>query len=50
MHDIRFIRENPQAFDAGLALRGLAPLSDSILADDAAARFAAQAARVAGRA
>jgi seryl-tRNA synthetase len=38
MHDIRFIRENPQAFDAGLALRGLAPLADSILADDAAAR------------
>jgi seryl-tRNA synthetase len=38
MHDIRFIRENPQAFDAGLALRGLAPLADSILADDASAR------------
>ncbi|WP_068081047.1 serine--tRNA ligase [Novosphingobium rosa] len=38
MHDIRFIRENPQAFDAGLALRGLAPLADSILAADAQSR------------
>jgi len=38
MHDIRFIRENPQAFDAGLALRGLAPLADSILAADASSR------------
>jgi seryl-tRNA synthetase len=25
MHDIRLIRENPEAFDAGLAKRGLAP-------------------------
>ncbi|MEZ5654397.1 MAG: serine--tRNA ligase [Sphingobium sp.] len=31
MHDIRFIRENPQAFDAGLAKRGLAPMSADIL-------------------
>jgi len=31
MHDIRFIRENPQAFDAGLARRGLEPLSAQIL-------------------
>ena len=34
MHDIRFIRENPAAFDAGLARRGLAPLSTEILALD----------------
>jgi len=38
MHDIRFIREHPQAFDAGLAARGLGALADSILADDAQAR------------
>ncbi|MEQ8309801.1 MAG: serine--tRNA ligase [Sphingopyxis sp.] len=38
MHDIRLIRDNPQAFDAGLARRGLAPLSDDILAADAALR------------
>jgi seryl-tRNA synthetase len=38
MHDIRLIRENPQAFDAGLARRGLAPLSEQILAADAAVR------------
>lgn len=31
MHDIRAIRENPQAFDAGLARRGLEPLSPAIL-------------------
>lgn len=35
MHDIRFIRENPAAFDAGLARRGLEPLADALLADDA---------------
>lgn len=38
MHDIRQIRENPQAFDAGLARRGLAPLSEKILAADASVR------------
>jgi seryl-tRNA synthetase len=38
MHDIRLIRENPQAFDAGLARRGLAPLSAEILAMDASLR------------
>ncbi|WP_188237288.1 serine--tRNA ligase [Sphingopyxis sp. LK2115] len=38
MHDIRFIRDNPHAFDAGLARRGLAPLSAEILAADAALR------------
>jgi seryl-tRNA synthetase len=34
MHDIRSIRENPQAFDAGLAKRGLAPLAAELLALD----------------
>ncbi len=31
MHDIKFIRSNPEAFDAGLIRRGLAPLSAEIL-------------------
>ena len=34
MHDIRAIRENPAAFDAGLARRGKAPMSPAILALD----------------
>ena len=34
MHDIRAIRENPAAFDAGLARRGLAAMSPEILALD----------------
>jgi seryl-tRNA synthetase len=34
MHDIRFIRENPHAFDQGLARRGLSALSKDILALD----------------
>jgi seryl-tRNA synthetase len=34
MHDIKAIRENPAAFDAGLARRGLEPLSPSLLAID----------------
>ncbi len=34
MHDIRAIRENPAAFDAALARRGLAALSPQILALD----------------
>ena len=38
MHDIRFIRENPGAFDAGLGRRGLAPLSADILALDERSR------------
>jgi seryl-tRNA synthetase len=38
MHDIRLIREDPQAFDAGLARRGLEPLSAQILAADASVR------------
>jgi seryl-tRNA synthetase len=34
MHDIRAIRENPEAFDAGLAKRGLEPQSAALLALD----------------
>jgi seryl-tRNA synthetase len=34
MHDIKAIRENPTAFDVGLARRGLAGLSASLLAID----------------
>ena len=34
MHDIRLIRENPAAFDAGLARRGVEPQSPAILALD----------------
>ena len=40
MHDIRFIRDNPQAFDAGLRRRGLEPLSAAILELDARRRTA----------
>ena len=38
MHDIRLIRENPEAFDAGLARRGIGAQSSAILALDAARR------------
>ncbi len=31
MHDIKFIRQSPEAFDAGLARRGLAPMSANLL-------------------
>jgi seryl-tRNA synthetase len=34
MFDIKWIRENPQAFDRGLARRGLGPKSDEILEID----------------
>ena len=40
MHDIRWIRDNPEAFDAGLARRGLAPESASLIALDARRREA----------
>ncbi|MET4800697.1 serine--tRNA ligase [Bradyrhizobium sp. LB11.1] len=40
MHDIKSIRDNPQAFDAGLARRGLKPLSASLLAIDERRRAA----------
>ncbi|ODU69641.1 MAG: serine--tRNA ligase [Novosphingobium sp. SCN 66-18] len=38
MHDIRLIRENPAAFDAALARRGVEPVAQSILALDSARR------------
>jgi seryl-tRNA synthetase len=40
MHDIRLIRENPEGFDAGLARRGLAPQSATLLAIDEQSRAA----------
>ncbi len=43
MHDIRTIRDNPQAFDAALARRGLAPMSGEVLALDEARRTAVTA-------
>ena len=44
MHDIRAIRDNPEAFDKALARRGLAPLSPSLLALDETRRAAIAAA------
>lgn len=41
MHDIKLIRENPEAFDAGLARRGVEPTAASILAIDTARRAVA---------
>jgi seryl-tRNA synthetase len=40
MHDIKSIRDNPQAFDAGLKRRGLEPMSASLLAIDERRRAA----------
>jgi seryl-tRNA synthetase len=40
MHDIKSIRDNPNAFDAALKRRGLAPLSSAILAIDEKRRAA----------
>ncbi|WP_019517217.1 serine--tRNA ligase [Sphingomonas sp. Mn802worker] len=38
MHDIRLIRDDPAAFDAALAKRGLAPVSAEVLAIDERSR------------
>jgi len=38
MHDVKFIRENPERFDAALKRRGLGPLSPEVLAFDSALR------------
>ena len=38
MHDIKLIRETPDAFDAGLARRGVEPMAGAILALDSARR------------
>ena len=39
MHDIRFIRDYPEAFDAALAKRGLAPLAADITSLDSAVPY-----------
>ena len=44
MHDIRTIRDNPQAFDAAMARRGLSGVSAEVLAIDEARRAAILAA------
>ncbi|NQV59309.1 MAG: serine--tRNA ligase [Alphaproteobacteria bacterium] len=38
MYDLRWIRDNPDAFDAGLAARGVSPQAQGILARDVQAR------------
>lgn len=40
MHDIRFIRENPDAFDAAMTLRGLNPHAERLIGLDAKRREA----------
>ena len=47
MHDIRLIRDDPAAFDAGLARRGLAPLAEEVLALDSTRRARIAAAETA---
>jgi len=47
MHDIRAIRDNPTAFDAGLSRRGLPPAADAILALDESRRASILAAETA---
>jgi len=47
MHDIRAIREAPEAFDAALARRGLAPLSSELLSLDETRRSRIAAAEAA---
>jgi seryl-tRNA synthetase len=44
MHDIKWIRDNPDAFDAGLKRRGLEPMSAKLIALDQARRNAIVAA------
>jgi seryl-tRNA synthetase len=50
MHDIRFIRENPAAFDTALSRRGLAPMSTQLLAMDESRRAKILAAETAAAA
>jgi seryl-tRNA synthetase len=47
MHDIRFIREHPAQFDAGLKKRNLAPLAEELLAIDKKRRAAISASEAA---
>ncbi|RJF70393.1 serine--tRNA ligase [Rhodopseudomonas palustris] len=44
MHDIKAIRDNPQAFDAAFTRRGLPPIAETLLALDEARRKAVLAA------
>jgi seryl-tRNA synthetase len=50
MHDIRYIRENPAAFDHALSRRGLAAMSSEVLAMDEARRAKILAAETAAAA
>jgi seryl-tRNA synthetase len=50
MHDIRFIRENPEAFDRALSRRGLAPVAGEVLAIDEGRRARILAAETAAAA
>ncbi|NOG73248.1 serine--tRNA ligase [Roseicella sp. DB1501] len=43
MHDIRALRADPAGFDAAMARRGLSPVAETVLAQDAARRGAQQA-------
>ncbi len=47
MHDIRLIRDEPHAFDAALARRGLAPMAEAVLAIDETRRSRIAAAEAA---
>ena len=47
MHDIRAIRENPEAFDAAMARRGLSDVSSKVLAIDTSRRAKITAAEAA---
>ena len=47
MHDIRFIRDNPDAFDTALARRGLEPQAARLIALDEIRRAAIQKAETA---
>ena len=40
MHDLRLIRDNPEAFDRGLARRGVSPMAGEILELDTRRRAA----------
>ena len=50
MHDIKWIRDNPDAFDAALKRRGLEPMSAKLIAIDEKRREAILASERAGAA
>ena len=47
MHDIKYIRENPEVFDKALSLRGISKMSAKILSLDEERRSAILAAETA---